>query len=136
MKAKVVWVDDFQFMGVSPSGHGIILDSPEKTGYGPSPMELVLIALAGCTGMDVISILEKMKKNVKRFEVSCEGERAEEHPRVYKKIRVHYLIEGKDIDDASVKRAIELSKEKYCSVSIMLSKAAEISFTYEIKVSQ
>lgn len=136
MKAKVVWIDNFQFMGVSPSGHGIILDTPDKTSYGPSPMELVLIALAGCTGMDVISILEKMKKKVEKFEVSCEGERAEEHPRVYKKIKVHYYVEGKDIDDASVKRAIELSKEKYCSVSIMLSKAVEISFTYEIKTTQ
>lgn len=133
MKAKVVWIDDFQFMGVSPSGHGIVLDSPEKTSYGPSPMELVLIALGGCTGMDVISILEKMRKEVKKFEVVCEGERVEGHPRVYKKIKVHYLIEGKDIDEESVKRAIELSKEKYCSVSAMLSNSVEIIYTYEIK---
>jgi putative redox protein len=132
MKAKVVWVEKRQFVGISPSGHGIVLDSPEETNNGPSPMELVLISLAGCTGMDVISILEKMKKKVESFEVSCEGERADTYPKVYKKIKVHYFIKGEDIDKESVERAIKLSKEKYCSVSAMLSNSVEIDFDYEI----
>lgn len=132
MKAKVLWTENLQFVGTSPSGHSIVLDSNSGTNTGPSPMELVLIALASCTGMDVVSILRKMKKNISKFEVSCEGERASEHPKVYKKINVHYYFEGNDLDEKSVRRAINLSKEKYCSVSVMLEKTAEINFTYEI----
>lgn len=132
MKAKVVWTENLQFLGVSQSGHSVVMDSPEGTNTAPSPMELILIALAGCTGMDVVSILKKMKKEIKKFEVSCEGERAENHPKVYKKINVKYFIEGKEIDEESVQRAINLSKEKYCSVGVMLSKTAEINYTFKI----
>ncbi len=132
MKAKVIWVNKRQFVGISPSGHGIVIDSPEESNNGASPMELVLIALAGCTGMDVISILEKMKKKIESFEVTCEGERADKYPKVYEKIKVHYIIKGQEIDKDSVERAINLSKEKYCSVSAMLSNSVEIDFDYEI----
>lgn len=132
MKAKVVWIENLQFLGVSPSGHSVVLDSPEGSNTAPSPMELILIALAGCTGMDVISILKKMKKEISKFEVSCEGERVENHPKIYKNINVNFYIEGNGIDEDSVKRAIELSKEKYCSVGIMLSKATQINYTFKI----
>ncbi len=133
MKAKITWVKDLQFLGLSPSGHGIVVDSPEGTNTGPSPMELLLIALGGCTGMDVVSILKKMRKKISKFEITCEGEKAEQYPKVYKKINVHYYFEGNGLDEESIKRAIDLSKEKYCSVSAMLSKTAEINFTFEIK---
>ncbi len=136
MKAKLIWVNDLQFLGVSPSGHGIAIDSPEGTNTAPSPMELLLIALGGCTGMDVVSILKKMRKKISKFEITCEGEKAEQYPKVYKKINVHYYFEGKGLDEESIKRAIDLSKEKYCSVYAMLSKTAEINFTFEIKETQ
>lgn len=132
MKAKVIWVNKKQFIGISPSGHGIVIDSPDETNYGPSPMELILIALAGCTGIDVISILEKMKKKAESFEVICEGERVDTYPKVYKKIKVHYIVKGKNIEKEAVEKAINLSKEKYCSVSAMLSNSVEIDFSYEV----
>lgn len=133
--SKVVLRDDMIFTGYSSNGYSIPFDArPDAGGHeaGVSPVELVLIALGGCTGMDVISILRKKQEQVTGFEVIVDGERANEHPKVYTTITVHFVITGHDIKPASVERAIELSRDKYCSVSAMLRPTVSISYTYEI----
>ncbi len=128
--AQVKWVEKLEFVAETNSGHGIILDGPD--GFGARPLEMVLLGLAGCTAMDVISILKKKRQQVTDFRVRVSAKRAEEHPKVYTDIHVEYLLKGKEIKEAAVKRAIELSETKYCSVSAMLTKAANITNSYQI----
>jgi putative redox protein len=132
VEARVTWVQDRRFIGQSSSGHGVVVDgSAEK--LGPSPMELVLIGLVGCTAYDVASILEKKRQVVTGLEVSASAERAAEPPRVYTAIEVEYVVRGRDIKAKAVEDAIQLSEEKYCSVSIMLGKTARITTSYRIE---
>ena len=129
--ARVTWVEDRRFVGSASSGHAIVVDaSAEK--QGPSPMELLLIGLAGCTAYDVMSILEKKRQAVSGLEVSARAERADEPPRVYTTIEVEYVLRGRGIKPKAVEDAIRLSEEKYCSASIMLGKTAKISTSYRI----
>jgi putative redox protein len=129
-EAKVTWVAERRFVGQA-SGHGIVVDgSPQK--LGPSPMELLLIGVAGCTAVDVVGILQKKRQRVAGLEVNTRAERAEEHPRVYTRIEVEYVVRGWNISPKAVEDAIRLSKEKYCSASVMLGKTAEITSTYRI----
>ena len=104
---------------------------PSGLEKAPTPMDTVLIALGGCTGMDVVSILEKMRVRFESLEIEVRGERNEEHPRVYTKIEIVYRIKG-DVDEEKVKKAVELSMERYCSVAAMLKKSAEIEHRIEI----
>ncbi len=132
--ATVRFVDGMQFVGTSASGHAVVMDAPTDVGgtdTGPTPMEMVLIALGGCTGMDVVSILRKMQVPFTRFEMAIQGERAPEHPKNFTKIQIVYKVWG-DVPEEKVKRAIDLSLEKYCSVSNSLKPKAEISYTYQI----
>jgi putative redox protein len=132
MEAKVTWVEDRRFVGQTSSGHAIVLDgSTEK--LGPSPMELLLIGMAGCTAYDIVSILEKKRQAVASLEVIARAERAEEPPRVFTHIEVEYVLRGRDIKPKAVEDAIHLSEEKYCSASIMLGKTAQISTSYRIE---
>jgi putative redox protein len=132
MEAKVTWVEDRRFVGQASSGHAIVLDgSAEK--LGSSPMELLLIGMAGCTAYDVVSILEKKRQSVTGLAVSAQAERAEETPRVYTRIEIEYVVRGRDLKPKAVEDAIRLSKEKYCSASIMLGKTAQISTSYRIE---
>ena len=129
--ARVTWVEDRRFVGSASSGHAIVVDaSAEK--QGPSPMELLLVGLAGCTAYDVMSILEKKRQAVSGLEVSARAERADEPPRVYTTIEVEYVLRGRGIKPKAVEDAIRLSEEKYCSASIMLGKTAKISTSYRI----
>ena len=117
------------FDGTANSGHSIRLDAkPEHGGEGSgfSPIELILIGLAGCTGMDVIDILRKKRQDVTGFEVRVHGDRSSEHPRVFTHITVEYVITGHNIEPAAVDRSVELSVTKYCAAQAMLSKSAEI----------
>lgn len=117
------------FDGLSGSGFHIPLDTAPESGgenQGSRPMELFLVGLAGCTAMDVISILQKKRQQVTGFEVKVHGERAEEHPRVITDITIEYVVKGKNIDPAAVERAIELSETRYCPANAMLSKTAKI----------
>jgi putative redox protein len=124
--AKVTWVEDRRFVGHATSGHAIVLDgSAEK--LGPSPMELLLIGMAGCTAYDVVDILQKKRQVVTGLEVNVRAERAEDFPRVYTAIDVEYVIRGRGIKPKAVEDAILLSKEKYCSALIMLGKTALIT---------
>ena len=135
-EAKVTWQGAMRFEGTASSGHTLILDSaPEHGGQnaGFRPMELLLVGLAGCTAMDVISILNKKRAEVTGFEVNVRGERAETHPRVYTRIHVEYVVRGPEIPPQAVERAIQLSEEKYCSASAMLGEVAEITSSYRIE---
>jgi len=130
--ANVTWVEDRRFVGRASSGHAIVVDgSVDK--QGPSPMELLLIGMAGCTAYDVIGILEKKRQVVTGLEVSARAERAEEPPRVYTVIEVEYVLHGRGINLKAVEDAIRLSKEKYCSASVMLEKTAKITTSYRIE---
>jgi putative redox protein len=132
LNASVTWVEDRRFVGNASSGHAVVLDgSAEK--QGSSPMELLLIGMAGCTAYDVISILEKKRQRVTGLQVTARAERAQDPPRVYTKIEVEYLVRGRGIKPKAVEDAIRLSEETYCSASIMLAKTAQIVTSYRIE---
>jgi len=135
--ATIRFVDGMQFVATSGSGHAVVMDTTEDVGghdTGPRPMEMVLIALGGCTGMDVVSILRKMQVPFTRFEMAVDGERAAEYPKYFTKIKVIYRIWG-DVPEEKLKKAIELSLGKYCSVSNSLKPRADISYEYQINPS-
>ncbi|MGE6106474.1 OsmC family protein [Aeromonas sobria] len=131
MKAKVNWVEGMKFVGHSESGHQLILDGTNP-GEGASPMELILLAVGGCSSIDVVSILEKARQNVSACHVDLSGERAETVPRVFEKIHLNFVVTGQGLAEKQVARAVDLSMEKYCSVSLMLEKAVEITHSYQI----
>jgi putative redox protein len=120
------------FVAESTSGHAIVTSFSHDQMSAPSPMELLLIALGGCTGADVISILEKKRQRVTAYEIEVRGARRDEHPRIYTRIEVIHRVRGDAVDERAVARAIELSETKYCSVSAMLSATATITSRYEI----
>lgn len=135
MQAKVKWVQDMKFIGESGTGHEVHMDGPETAGgenTGMRPMELLLLGLGGCTSFDVIQILRKARQDVHDCVVSIDSERSDEIPKVFTKIHVHFTITGKALSEKRIKRAIELSADKYCSASLMLAKTAEITHDYEI----
>lgn len=135
MKVNIRQIEGLAFAGRGESRHWVVMDTLAKFGglEGASkPMELVLMSLAGCTGMDVVSILKKMRVDIDDFEIGVEAEQAEEHPKVFRTIHLEYRIFGDDIDPEKVEKAIALSQEKYCSVSAMLQKTVAISHAYRI----
>jgi len=129
--ASVKWVGDQRFSAASPSGHTITMDSDRQSNTGPGAMETVLMALGACTATDVVIILEKKRQKLQSLEVVCSGERAAGPPTVWVKLDVLFRLRG-DIDEGALKHAIELTKEKYCSVAAMLRKTAEITWRYEL----
>jgi putative redox protein len=131
-EAKAVWTDNHRFVAESSSGHAIVTDGDKKTAN--SPMELVLIGLCGCTGYDVASILRKKREPFTSLEVHAQAERAEQAPTVYTVIKLIYRVGGK-VSRKAVEDAVQLSKEKYCSVSAMLQKTAKITAEIEIRES-
>lgn len=134
--ARVVLVGPMRFDGESGAGSRIVMDVGEQDGgqnAGPSPMELLLVALAGCTGMDVISILRKKRQNVTGYTVSVRGVRREEHPQTFTTITVEHTVTGNGIRPDAVQRAIELSETKYCPVGATLAKTASITHSFRIE---
>jgi putative redox protein len=135
MKARVKWVEDATFVGESGSGHAVVMDGPPDSGgrnLGIRPMEMLLIGMGGCTAFDVVLILRKARQPVTDCVVEIEAERAETVPMVFTRIHVHFIVTGDGLSDRQVARAVQLSAEKYCSASIMLGKAAEITHDYEV----
>ena len=135
MNARVRWTVGMRFDGSAESGGAMTMDArPEHggEGAGPSPMETVLLALGGCTGMDVISILVKMRAPLAGLEIAISADRADEHPRVFTRIALEYVFVGDGLRPEQVSRAVELSQERYCSVSAMLRKAAELTYSWRI----
>jgi putative redox protein len=138
METKKVYLKQVKGLTLAAKGesnHWITMDGPEKLGgsnAGVRPKELVLMALAGCTGSDVVSILKKKRVNLTDFEINIAAQQSEEHPKVFTHIDLEYVLYGKDLKEKDVERAIELSTETYCGVSAMLKKAMTINHTYRI----
>ncbi len=136
MKATIKWVDGAMFVAESGSGHAVVVDGPAEIGgrnMGVRPMELVLMGVGACSSVDVVNILKKGRQQVTHCEAQLEATRVDAVPAVFEKIHLHFVVSGKGLDVAKVKRAVELSAEKYCSASIMLRKAGvEITHDFEV----
>ena len=135
MQARVKWVEDASFLGITDSNHAVLMDGPPDAGgrnLGPRPMEMLLIGMGGCTQFDVVHILRKGRHDVRLCEVELEAERADSDPKVFTRIHAHFRVGGPGITDKAVERAIKLSAEKFCSASIMLGATATITHDFEI----
>lgn len=136
MKARIQWVEEAEFVAESGSGHAVVIDGPPEGGgrnLGVRPMELVLMGVGACTAYDVVHILKKSRQPVERCVAELGAERAESEPKVFTKIHVHFRVTGRGLSEQAVKRAVDLSAEKYCSASIMLGRAGvEITHDFEI----
>jgi len=139
MKARIKWVDGQQFVGINERNSAVVMDSlPEAggEGVGIKPTELLLIALAGCTAMDVISIMKKKRQVVTDFSIEVEGTQRDDYPKSFEEIKLIYRIKGENIDEEALQRAIQLSEEKYCSVRATLAgmpDTVNITHSYEIE---
>ena len=135
MKATVKWLDNMAFVGESGSGHALVMDGPPENGgrnLGVRPMEMVLLGMGGCTAFDVVLILQRGRQDIVDCHVELEAERAESAPKVFTKIHAHYIIKGRNLDAKRVERAVHMTAEKYCSVSIMLAASVDITHDFEI----
>ena len=135
MKTRVKWRDGASFISETESGHALVMDGPADFGgknSGPRPMELLLTGLGGCTAFDVVMMLQKSRQNILDCTVDIDATRAEQEPKVFTKIHIHFTVYGQQLSEKQVARAVELSASKYCSASIMLGKTAKISHDYEI----
>ena len=135
MKARIKWVEDRTFVGESGTGHKVVLGTAfgqEGGTPGPSPMEMVLIGMGGCSAFDVVHILEKGREAIDDVAVELEAERAEQDPRVFTRIHMHFVVKGRKLAPEKVERAIKLSAEKYCSASAMIAKTATITHDFEV----
>jgi putative redox protein len=134
IEAKVTYVDGLQFVGEAASGHAIVMDGDKEVGgrnAGARPMELLLIGLGGCSGMDVVSILKKKKQEINGVEIKVKGEKAENYPKKFTDIDIEFIVKGRNISEDAVKRAVELSMEKYCSVKATLEGSAKVTWSYK-----
>ena len=131
-KATIQFAGDDVFVGTSPSGHAQTVETNSRRSIAATPMELLLLALGSCTGVDVISILKKKRQRVTDYRIEVSGDRREDHPRAYTKMFVKHIVHGRDVSPQAVAQAIELSDTKYCSVAATLRGTAEIVTTYEI----
>jgi putative redox protein len=136
MKARIKRIDGITFVAESGSGHAIVVDAAPDVGgrnLGPRPMELLLMGAGACTAVDVMLILRKARQEVTDCVVEMDSVRADTDPKVFTRIHLHYVVSGKALGHAQVERAIKLSKEKYCSATIMLAAACEITFDFEVR---
>ncbi|MDT0496653.1 OsmC family protein [Algiphilus sp. W345] len=137
MQVRVKWVEGMAFVGESGSGHGIVIDGPPDLGgrdLGMRPMELMLMSVGACSAVDVVHILKKARQPVLDCYVEVKGKRAETQPKVFTDIHLHFVVIGNDLKANQVERAVKLSADKYCSASLMLSKAAKVTHDYELRV--
>ena len=136
MKARVKLVDGITFVAESGSGHAMVMDGATEVGgrnLGPRPMEMLLMGAGGCSAIDVVMILRKARQPIVDCVVELGAERAPEDPKVFTRIHMHYVVTGKGLNPAQVDKAIRLSKEKYCSATIMLSRTAEVTADFEVR---
>jgi putative redox protein len=135
MNTTVKWIDNMLMVGESASGHAIIMDGPKELGgknLGVRPMEMLLLGMGGCTTIDVVSTLKKMREIVNDCQLEISAERADEHPKVFTKIHLHFMLKGENLNAKKVAKAVSLSADKYCSASIMLGKTAIITHNFVI----
>lgn len=133
--ARVKWIEGTRFLGESGSGHAVVMEGAPSEGQvavGIRPMEMLLLGMGGCTSIDVVMILQKAREKVTDVVVEIEGERADDVPKVYKRIHVHYVVTGQGLKPAAVERAVKLSAEKYCSATVMMAAVAEVTHDFEI----
>jgi putative redox protein len=133
VEARIKWVEGKTFVGSTESGHAIVLGASSEghAKAGPSPMELLLLGTGGCSSIDVVMILERSREPIEDCECIVTAERATEDPKVFTKIHMHFVVKGRGLAPAKVERAVQLSAEKYCSASIMMGKAAEVTHDFE-----
>ena len=131
-KATVKYAGDELFIGTPPSGHAQLIDTKGDRRSAPTPVEMLLVAVAACTAADVISILIKKRQDVTAYDVEITGDRKEDHPRAFTAFHVHHIVQGRNVSETAVERAIELSDTKYCSVSATVRPTAEITTSFEI----
>ncbi|MGV6808391.1 MAG: OsmC family protein [bacterium] len=135
MQARVKWLDHKSFVGESGSGHSVVMDGPPQAGgrnLGIRPMEMLLLGMGGCASFDVVMILEKGRQAITDCEVEITAERADQEPKIFTNIHLHFIVSGKQLKPERIEKAIKLSAEKYCSASIMLGKSATITHDFEI----
>ncbi|MFC0049001.1 OsmC family protein [Rheinheimera tilapiae] len=132
LHATVSWAGDSNFIGRSGSGHAVVFDSNKDNGVAPTPMEMLLMSAGACSSVDVVSILQKAKQQVTHCRVVLSGERVDSVPRVFDKIHLHFEVTGFNVSEKHVERAVNLSAEKYCSVSIMLQKAMTVTHSFTV----
>ena len=135
MNISVNWVDGLLMVGKSDSGHTITMDGPPESGgenLGVRPMEMLLLGVAGCTMIDVVTTLKKMRQDLSHLETKINAERATDHPKVFTDIHIQFILKGQNLDEKKVDKAITLSAEKYCSASIMLGETATITHDFEV----
>jgi putative redox protein len=133
MKAEVKWVGDELFKGTSESGHTIVLDA-NGGALAPSPLENVLISLGACSSVDVVSILEKARQDINGCKVEIAAKRVDTVPKLFSDIHLHFVIEGNEVSEKHVERAVKLSADKYCSVALMLNKSVNITHDFEVNL--
>ena len=135
MNISVNWVDGLLMVGKSDSGHTITMDGPPESGgenLGVRPMEMLLLGVAGCTMIDVVTTLKKMRQELSHLETKISAERATDYPKVFTDIHIQFILKGQNLDEKKVDKAITLSAEKYCSASIMLGETATITHDFEV----
>uniref|UniRef100_A0A486XPC5 OsmC/Ohr family protein n=1 Tax=Rheinheimera sp. BAL341 TaxID=1708203 RepID=A0A486XPC5_9GAMM len=132
MQAKVKWLDNNTFIGYSGSGHAVVFDGNKDNSAAPSPMEMVLMAAGACSSVDVVSILQKARLQISDCEVQLSAERVDSVPKVFSKMHLHFVVTGNNLSEKQVERAVQLSADKYCSVSIMLSAAVTVTHSFSI----
>ena len=136
METNLRWAGGAAFIGQSTGGHTVVIDGPPEGGgknLGPRPMEMLLLGMGACSSYDVVSILKKSRQRITDCEVRITSSRADDHPRIFTKIHIHFMLTGKGLQERQVARAIRLSAEKYCSASIMLGAMADITHDFEIR---
>ncbi|MBI5102334.1 MAG: OsmC family protein [Nitrospirae bacterium] len=135
LTAKIKYTDGMQFVGEAGSGHAIVMDTDGKFGgvnTGLRPTELLLIAVGGCSGMDIVSVLKKKKQQLTGLEIIVGGEKAEEYPQKFTDINIEFIVKGRGLSEEAVKKAVDLSMDKYCSVKATLEGSAKFTFSYKI----
>jgi putative redox protein len=132
MQAKVSWIDNLSFIGRSGSGHAVVFDANQQDSTAPSPMEMLLMSAGACSSVDVVNILQKARQQVVGCEVELTAERADSIPKVFTKIHLHFVVTGNELSEKQVARAVDLSADKYCSVSIMLASSVAVSHSYSV----
>jgi putative redox protein len=136
MKTRVKWAHDMMFVGETASGHAVVMDAAPDIGgrnLGPRPMELLLVGLGGCSAIDVVLILKRGREAITDCDVEIEAERADTDPKVFTRIKLHFIVTGNNLDPQKVERAVKLSHDKYCSASAMLAATATMTYDFEIR---
>lgn len=135
MQVTSKWLDGMCFVGTTEGGHSVVMEGAAAEGAvkrGPSPMEMLLLGVAGCSSIDVVMIAQKQRQKVVDCQAAVTAKRADEAPRVFTEIHIHFKVVGHDLQEAAIAKAVELSAEKYCSASIMLGKAAKVTHSFEV----